>query len=103
MGSLRRTGRYVRWEAEEVQGAAHRPQVLATHLEIADCGRKGAMPQEDLDGAGIDARVEEMCGKAVAQRMNARPPLQLRPLAGTFVDFASRPTGHGLGEEAARE
>src|SRR5215471_3838105 len=103
MGSLRRAGRYVLWEAEEVEGAAYRPQVLATHLEIADGGRQGAMPQEDLDGAGINPRVEEMGGKAVAQRMHARPPLQLRPLAGTFVDFAGRPTGHRLGEEAARE
>jgi hypothetical protein len=61
------------------------------------------MSQEDLDGVGIDARVEEMRGKAVAQRMRARPALSLRPLAGTFIDFASRRTGHGLGEEAARE
>ena len=65
MGSLRRARRYVRREAEEVQGAAHRPQVLATHLEIAGCSRQGAMPQEDLDGAGIDARIQEMRGKAV--------------------------------------
>jgi hypothetical protein len=39
--------------------------VLATHLEIAGGGRQGAMPQEDLDGAGIDARVEQMGRKAV--------------------------------------
>src|SRR5919204_2937771 len=83
MGSLRRAGWYVRREAEKVQGAAHRPQVLATPLERADGGRQGARPQEDLDGAGIDARVEARRGKAVAPRMQARPPLQLRPLAGT--------------------
>jgi hypothetical protein len=70
MGSLRRAGRDVRRKAEEVQGAAHRPQVLATHLEIANGGRQGAMPQEDLDGAGIDARVKEMRGKAMAERFD---------------------------------
>jgi hypothetical protein len=50
----------VLWKAEEVEGAAHRPQVLATHLEIAGCGSQGAMPQEDLDGVGIDARVDTL-------------------------------------------
>jgi hypothetical protein len=65
MGSLRREGRYVLWEAEEVQGAAHRPQREATHVEIPRRGSQGAMPQEDLDRARIDPSVEEMGGKAV--------------------------------------
>jgi hypothetical protein len=79
MDSLRRAGLNVLWEAEEVEGAAHRPQVLATHLERAGGGRQGAMPQEDLDGVRIDARVEEMGGKAVAERISTLHILRRSP------------------------
>ena len=88
MGSLRRAGRYVLWEAEEVQGTAHRPQMEATHVEIPRRSSQGTMPQEDLDRAGIDSRVESMRGKRVPERMNARPAVQVRPPSRLFIDLA---------------
>src|SRR5262245_60608366 len=61
------------------------------------------MSQEDVNRTGIAPRVEEMRGKRMPQRMNARAAVNVRPPSCLFIDFAGGITRHRLGEEAARE
>jgi hypothetical protein len=77
MGSRPGLSREVLRELQEVERTPHVPKVLTAHLQVARRRGQGPMPQQHLDGAGIDARVEQMGRKAVAQRMNARPVLNL--------------------------
>src|SRR6266851_4323303 len=43
--------------------------MLLGNMEVTGRGFQAAMPQQDLDGAQIGARLEQMGRKAVAQRM----------------------------------
>ena len=103
MGARPRLGRRMLRDLQEVERTAHLPQVLTAHLQGARRRGQGPMPQQHLDGAGIDARVEQMGRKAVPQRMEARAVLNLRPPAGVVIDLAGAITRHGLGEASARE
>src|SRR5262245_13431632 len=47
----------------------HAHQVLETHVGVALGGRDRGMPQELLDAAQVRARVEEMGGERVPQRV----------------------------------
>ena len=49
--------------------------MLAPHLQITHGGGNATMPQQGLDGAQIDTRLQQMSGKAVTQSMNAPAPV----------------------------
>ena len=70
MGSRPWLGRGGLRELQEVERTPHVLQVLTAHLQVARRRGQGPMPQQHLDGAGIDARVEEMGRKAVPERIS---------------------------------
>jgi hypothetical protein len=45
---------------------------MLRYVEVAGGGFQAAMPQQDLDGAQIGARLEQMGGKAVAPMLFSR-------------------------------
>ena len=49
-----------------IQRTGGRPHMLPGNMKVPSRGFQAAMPQQDLDGAQIGARLEQMGGKAVA-------------------------------------
>ena len=70
MGARPRLGRRMLRDLQEVERTAHLPQVLTAHLQGARRRGQGPMPQQHLDGAGIDARFEQMRREAVPERIS---------------------------------
>jgi hypothetical protein len=66
MVSLRGWARQALGEVQQIEGTAHLPQVDAGDLQVAHGGIERAMPKQDLDGARIDASLQEMRREAVA-------------------------------------
>jgi len=48
-------------------------QGLAGQVQVVGGGREGSVAHQELDGAEIDVRFQEIGGKAVAQDVNAAP------------------------------
>jgi hypothetical protein len=79
-------------------------ELLAADMQIAVCSLERAVPQEDLDGARIAPRVEQVGGTAVSQRLNAPAMLDTGAPPGVVVNLACRATGHvALGVVAGEE
>ena len=56
-------------EAEEVERVRGLAQGLAGQVEVVGGGSEGSVAQEELDGAQVHVRLEEVGGEAVAQRL----------------------------------
>src|SRR5215475_8932890 len=80
MVSLRGWARQALGEVQQIEGTAHLSQVDAGDLQVAHRGIERAMPKQDLDGARIDASLQEMRREAVAQGMDTWAALQPRGL-----------------------
>jgi hypothetical protein len=70
MASLRNGARQSLGEVQQIEGTANLSQVDAGDLQVAHRGIKRAMPKQELDGARIDARLQEMGREAVATLIN---------------------------------
>lgn len=64
-------------------------------MEVLDRGLDRAMPHQELNGAGIDASIEQMGGKAVSQSMDTPALFDASPSAGPVVNLLRGATGHG--------
>ena len=51
--------------------------MVATHLQITRGSGKGTMPEQQLNGTGINAGVEKMSRKTMAKSVDASAPLQI--------------------------
>src|SRR5215813_3620500 len=96
MASLRGGARQPLGEVQQIEGTAYLSQVDAGDLQVAHRGSERAMPQQDLDGARIDAGLQEMSREAVAQGMDTRAALQPRGLPGVLIHELCGPDGQGL-------
>ena len=83
------SGRWQVGEIEQVQRTLGRVQGLAGQVQVPGGGSDGGMAHQDLDGAQIDAGLEQVGGEAMAQHVDAAA------LADTGLGF-------GLIEDLAR-
>jgi hypothetical protein len=83
-------------ETEQIEWTPHLHQMAAADMDILESGLDGAMPQQQLNGVGIDTRIEQMRGKGVAQGVDARAWFDAGPCSGLVVNLLGRATGHGL-------
>ena len=63
----------------------------------------GAMAQQQLQGVGIDASIEEMRGEGVAKGVEPRALCDAGARSRLIVDLLSRAAGHGLVGSGAGE
>ncbi len=70
--------------------------MAAADMDILESGLDGAVPQQQLNGVGVDARIEQMRGKGVAQGVDARAWFDAGPCSGLVVNLLGSATGHGL-------
>jgi len=77
---------------EKVQRTRRGIQLLAGDLDVADGRANRIVAHEQLDRADVDARLQQVGGEAMAQRVNAALLVDSRSFLGLAVDGAySRP------------
>src|SRR5688572_27020362 len=85
-----------RLETQQIERTSHLHQMAAADMDILESGLNGAMPQQQLNGVGIDTRVEQVRGKGVSQGVDASAWFDAGPCSGLVVNLLGRATGHGL-------
>ena len=55
-----------RLETQQIEWTPHLHQMAAADMDIFESGLDGAMPQQQLNGVGIDTGIEQVRGKGVA-------------------------------------
>ncbi len=82
---------------QEIKRALYLGQFLLRQVQIEGGRGDAAMPQQQLDGAEIDAGFQEMRGETMAQRVQAVAAFQTGVTLGLFEDLLALVLSQGLG------
>src|ERR1700745_4170470 len=104
-GGLRRRRGYSLWDErrQPVQRAHDFANDVGCYLGVARRGVELGMPEQHLDDPDIGLLLQEMGGKAVAQRVRRHPFGQRRQFGSHVADTIELACGHWADAVAARE
>ena len=84
--------------AQQIERAVDRGEVLPGDVQIPGRRIDGPVAEQKLDSAQIHPGFQQMCGKAMAQRMDACAVGDPSDPLGVGVDLLRSGDGHWLGE-----